>query len=62
LHGHLEILKLLADRKSNDFSIDVKDSCGITPLMDSLASNNVVIAKVLVENYNVNRYFMFIFW
>ena len=37
----------------------MKDSCGITPLMDALASNNVQISRLLIEKYHVIYEYLF---
>jgi hypothetical protein len=49
----MNILQKLLENENLKLSIDVKDSCGVTPLMDALATNHVEIAKVLIEKYQV---------
>jgi hypothetical protein len=55
LHGHFEVLELLLKHPNRTLSIDAKDSCGVTPVMDAVATDNVNLAKYLIEHYQVTE-------
>ena len=52
LHGCLEVTETLLKRC--EYAVDMKDSCGTTPLMDALRAGHIDIAKLLIEKQKVD--------
>ncbi|PRD23853.1 UNVERIFIED_CONTAM: Ankyrin repeat domain-containing protein 16 [Trichonephila clavipes] len=48
LHGHLDIVKIFFE--NTNYDINVKDSCGITPIMDAVSGNHNHVVKFFIEN------------
>ena len=51
LHGCLDVTDALLGRC--DYGVDVKDSCGTTPLMDALRAGYLDVAQLLIEKQKV---------
>ena len=47
LHGHLEVVDLVI--RVAAYPVEPRDSCGTTPLMDSVRAGHVPVARRLVE-------------
>ena len=68
LHGHLDIVKLLLenineltnDSNKNNFMLNQRDSCGLTPFMDAVLGDHLEILKYLMDNYKVFSYHNFL--
>ena len=60
LHGHLNLLKFILKNVENErckLMLGEKDSCGITPLMDAVLADEILIVEFLIESYDVNDLF-----
>ena len=51
LHGCLGVAEVLLNRC--DYAVDMKDSCGTTPIMDALRAGYLDVAQLLVEKQKV---------
>ena len=52
LHGKLEAVRILLDRCS--YNADSADSCGVTPLMDSVRGDHMDMAEFLLHQFKVS--------
>ena len=60
LHGNMETVSYLLD--NCDITVDTRDSCGSTPLMDALKSGHVTLAQLLIERQKVVDVFRLTKW